>query len=103
MSWTELQKYSLNLAANYQTLLVHSFKACYIKIFFLLYKLYHFFQHGLNLKFNSKFNVLGGWTKPNNISTNDIHKYKEGDNERLILEPCLSAHSLTQQVILNSP
>jgi hypothetical protein len=62
-----------------------------------------FFQHGLDLKLNSKFNVLGGWTKPNNISTNDIHKYKEGDNARLILEPFLSAHSLTLQVILNSP
>jgi hypothetical protein len=73
------------------------------KNIFLVVQTAPFFQHGLDLKFNSKFNVLGGWTKPNNISTNDIHKYKEGDNGRLILEPCLSAHSLTLQVILNSP
>jgi len=72
------------------------------KNIFLVVKTVPFFQHGLDLNFNSKFNILGSWTKLNNISTTDIHKYKNGDNARLILEPCSSVHSLTLQVILHS-
>jgi len=73
------------------------------KNIFLVVQTVLFFQHGLDLNFNSKFSVLSSWTKLNNMSTTDIHKYKEGDNARLIMEPHLSVHSLTLQVILNSP
>jgi hypothetical protein len=62
---------------------------------FLVVQSVPFFQHSIGLNFNSKFNVLGSWTKLSNIPTTDIHKHKDSDDARLILKPCLSLSSLT--------